>query len=75
VASLKIDGSETFDLTGVDGEIKPMQDVTLVIQRKDGSKQNVSLTLRVDTPIEVEYLKHNGILQYVLREIMATAPA
>jgi aconitate hydratase len=75
VASLKIDGSETFDLTGVDGEIKPMQDVTLVIQRKDGSKQNVSLTLRVDTPIEVEYLRHNGILQYVLREIMATAPA
>jgi len=72
VQSLKIDGSETFDLTGVaGGNVKPMQDVTLVIHRKDGSTQNVTVTLRVDSPIEVEYLKHGGILPYVLRELMA----
>jgi aconitate hydratase len=48
-----------------------MQDVALVIHRKDGSTQNVTVTLRVDSPIEVEYLKHGGILPYVLRELMA----
>jgi aconitate hydratase len=72
VQSLKIDGTETFDLIGVaGGNVKPMQDVTLVIHRKDGSTQNVTVTLRVDSPIEVEYLKHGGILPYVLRELMA----
>jgi aconitate hydratase len=72
VQSLKIDGSETYDLIGVaGGNVKPMQDVTLVIHRKDGSTQNVTVTLRVDSPIEVEYLKHGGILPYVLRELMA----
>jgi aconitate hydratase len=73
VASLGIDGTETFDLLGVDGELKPKQDVTLVIHRRDGSSQNVSLILRVDTPIETEYLKHGGILPFVLREILAEA--
>ena len=72
VQSLKIDGTETFDLIGVaGGNVKPLQDLTLVIHRKDGSKQNVTVTLRVDSPIEVEYLKHGGILPYVLRELMA----
>ena len=73
VASLKIDGSETFDLTGIEGELQPMQDVMLVIHRKDGSTERVTLTLRVDTAIEAEYLKHGGILHYVLRDIVAKA--
>ncbi|MBI4194859.1 MAG: aconitate hydratase AcnA [Betaproteobacteria bacterium] len=73
VTSLAIDGTETFDLLGVDGELKPRQDVTLVIRRRDGSTQSVTLVLRVDTPIEAEYLKHGGILPYVLREILAEA--
>ena len=72
VQSLRIDGTETFDLIGVaGGNVKPLQDLTLVIHRKDGSKQNVTVMLRVDSPIEVEYLKHGGILPYVLRELMA----
>jgi aconitate hydratase len=72
IQSLKIDGSETFDLLGVaGGNVKPLQDVTLVIHRKDGSSQNVTVMLRVDSPIEVEYLKHGGILPYVLRELMS----
>jgi aconitate hydratase len=74
VQSLGITGEETFDLLGVEGgNVKPMQDVTLVIHRKDGSTQNVTVTLRVDSPIEVEYLKHGGILPFVLRELMAAA--
>ncbi|HYC48155.1 MAG TPA: aconitate hydratase AcnA [Burkholderiales bacterium] len=72
VSTLGIDGTETFDLTGVEGELRPRQDVTLTIHRKDGTTKQVALTLRADTPIEVEYLKHGGILPYVLREILAT---
>ena len=69
--SLNIDGSETFDLLGVSDHVRPQQEVTLVINRKDGSTQRVPLLLRVDTPIEADYLRHGGILPYVLREIMA----
>ena len=72
--SLNITGTETYDLLGVEGgNLKPMQDVTLVIHRKDGSTQNVAVTLRVDSPIEVEYLRNGGILQYVLRDIIGAA--
>jgi aconitate hydratase len=73
VQSLGITGEESYDLIGVEGgNIKPLQDVTLVIHRKDGSTQNVAVTLRVDSPIEVEYLKNGGILPFVLRELMAS---
>jgi aconitate hydratase len=51
--------------------LKPSQDVTLTIHRKDGTTKKATVTLRADTPIEVEYLKHGGILPYVLREILA----
>jgi aconitate hydratase len=72
VQSLKLDGSETFDIAGVDGEIKPQQDVTLTIHRKDGSTEKVALLLRIDTPIEVDYYRHGGILPFVLRDLMAS---
>jgi aconitate hydratase len=69
--SLKLDGTETFDLIGLEaGEIKPQQDVTLRINRADGSVENTTLTLRIDTPIELEYYKGGGILQYVLRQLL-----
>lgn len=72
VQSLKLDGTETFDISGVDGDIKPQQDVTLTIHRKDGSSEKVALLLRIDTPIEVDYYRHGGILPYVLRDLMAS---
>ncbi len=68
--SLKLDGSETFDISGIDGDIKPQQDVTLTIHRKDGSHDTLSVLLRIDTPIEVDYFRHGGILPFVLRELM-----
>ncbi len=72
VQSLGITGEERYELLGVEGgDIKPLQDVTLVIHRKDGTTQKVAVTLRVDSPIEVEYLKNGGILPFVLRELMA----
>jgi aconitate hydratase len=73
LASLNLSGDETFDLTGINDNLKPQQDVTLNITRKDGSKQNVSLLLRIDTPIEVDYYKNGGILPYVLKELVSKA--
>ena len=73
VASLGINGNETFDVTGIEGGIKPQMDVTLTIHRPDGSVQGVALLLRIDTPIEVDYYLNGGILPFVLRELIANA--
>ncbi|ARP94896.1 aconitate hydratase AcnA [Bordetella genomosp. 13] len=71
VESLGITGRETFDISGLENGIKPMQDVTLTIHREDGSTQDVTVLLRIDTPIEVDYYKHGGILPFVLRQLLA----
>jgi aconitate hydratase len=71
VQSLGITGEETYDISGLENGIKPMQDVTLTITRKDGSKQDVTVLLRIDTPIEVDYYQHGGILPFVLRQLLA----
>jgi len=67
---LGLNGTESFDIAIPDG-LQPQQDLTVVITRKDGSKQNVTVLCRIDTPIEVDYFRHGGILPYVLRELMA----
>jgi aconitate hydratase len=69
-ASLNFDGTETFDLEGLDGDVTPRQDVTLTVHRADGTDEKVPLTLRIDTPIELEYYKGGGILPYVLRQLI-----
>jgi aconitate hydratase len=71
--SLKINGRETYDLIGLVGGIKPQMDATLVIHREDGSRQEVPVLVRIDTPIEVDYYLHGGILPYVLRELVQKA--
>jgi len=69
--SLNITGSETFDIEGLSGAIEPQQDVTLVIHRANGQTDRVSMLLRIDTPIEVDYYRHGGILPFVLRDLLA----
>ncbi len=71
VQSLGIKGDEEFSILGIGGDIRPQQDLTLVIERKNRTRQEVKLLLRIDTSIEVDYYKHGGILPYVLRELMA----
>ena len=72
--TLGLDGTETFEITGLEaGEVAPRQDVTLVVRRADGTSEDVPLTLRIDTPIEIEYYRHGGILPYVLRQLIAQA--
>jgi aconitate hydratase len=71
--SLKLDGTESYDIVGLDANIKPQQDLTLKITRKDGSVENVNVRCRIDTPIEIDYYQHGGILPYVLRQLVAKA--
>ena len=71
--TLGLDGSETFDVVGLSEDVKPRQKLTLRITRADSRTQDVPVILRIDTPIEVEYYRHGGILPFVLRELMAAA--
>jgi aconitate hydratase len=70
-ASLKLDGTETFDFLGLNDEIKPMSDVTLVIHRAGGTEETLTLKSRIDTAIEVDYVRHGGILPFVLRQLLS----
>lgn len=70
VQSLAVRGDEEFDILGAD-DLRQQQDITLVIRRRDGSRREVVLLSRIDTPIEVDYYLQGGILPYVLRELIA----
>jgi aconitate hydratase len=67
--TLGLDGTERYDLLGADGPLTPRQQLTLLVRRADGREEKVPVTLRIDTPIEVEYFRHGGILPFVLRQI------
>jgi aconitate hydratase len=68
--TLKLDGTETFDVLGLSDDIKPMSDVTLVIHRANGTTEKLTVKSRIDTGIEVDYFRHGGILPYVLRQLL-----
>jgi aconitate hydratase len=71
--SLKLDGTETFDVLGLDGNLKPQQEVTLRMTRANGQAEDVPVKCRIDTPIEIDYYQHGGILPFVLRQLIAKA--
>ncbi len=71
--TLGLDGSETFDIVGVADGIKPRMDVACRIHRADGSAETIQLLCRIDTLDELEYYRHGGILQYVLRGMLKDA--
>jgi aconitate hydratase len=71
-ATLNLNGTETFDILGLDN-VTPRMDVTVRIHRADHTTEEIPATLRIDTPIEIEYYRHGGILPYVLRELIAGA--
>ena len=74
-ATLGLDGSEVFDLVGLNDHAKPGQALTLAVHRADGRSDKVSVTLRLDTPAEVDHVRHGGIMPYVLSEITKGAKA
>jgi len=69
--TLGLDGTELYSVTGIGGDLRPRQQATLVIQRQDGRTENVTVIVRIDTPIEVDYYEHGGILPFVLRQLVA----
>ena len=69
--SLGLDGSQTFSIGGLSDAIQPGQQITMEIEAKDGQKRYLPVKLRIDTPIEVDYYKHGGILPFVLRQLLA----
>lgn len=71
--SLGWDGSESFDILGIAGGLRPQQEITVRVRRAEGTLQEVNVLCRIDTPIEVEYYRHGGILPYVLRQLLAKA--
>jgi len=70
--TLSLDGSEMFSITGLSDSIEPGKTVTLEIERKNGKRDSVPVKLRIDTPIEIDYYRHGGILQFVLRQLLAS---
>jgi aconitate hydratase len=71
--SLKLDGTETYDIVGLDANLKPQQDLALRITRQDGGVEEVPVRCRIDTPIEIDYYQHGGILPFVLRQLVTKA--
>jgi aconitate hydratase A / 2-methylisocitrate dehydratase len=72
--TLGLKGDEIIDIVGMH-DIRPQQDLTLVVKSGDGSTKQVKLRSRIDTPIEADYYRHGGILPYVLRELMSASDA
>jgi aconitate hydratase len=69
--TLALDGTETFDVAGIEGTLRPRQKATLRIRRSGGTTDEVAVTVRIDTPIEVDYYANGGILPFVLRQLMS----
>lgn len=69
--TLKLDGTELYDLIGLSNELQPRQELRLKITRKDGTTEEIPLKVRIDTAIEIDYYKHGGILPYILRQLIA----
>jgi aconitate hydratase len=71
--TLQLEGTEVYDVLGLNDQLKPQQDLTLRITRAGGKTEDAPVTCRIDTPIEVDYYQHGGILPFVLRQLMARA--
>jgi aconitate hydratase len=68
--SLGLTGHEALTVRGLGGELRPRQDVTVEVERKDGTKATFTATVRLDTPVDVNYYRNGGILQTVLRKMI-----
>ncbi len=69
-ASLGLTGSEVLDIRGIAGAVVPGQDVQVTATAEDGAALEFTVRCRIDTPVEAEYYRHGGILQYVLRDLL-----
>jgi aconitate hydratase len=72
--TLGLTGRETFDVVGVSAGLKPGMEVTVRIRREDGTQDEFQAVARLDSPMDVAYYQHGGILQYVLRQLLRGTP-
>ncbi|MCC6008334.1 MAG: aconitate hydratase AcnA, partial [Rhodobacteraceae bacterium] len=72
-ASLGLVGDETFDIEGLAGDLKPLSEVPCTITRTDGTTQKITLRCRIDTEVEIDYVRNGGVLHYVLRNLARAA--
>ena len=70
--SLNLTGAETFSLSGLEKTIHAQQEVALEIHREKGRTDRVPVIARLDTPIDIDYYVHGGILPYVLRQLLSS---
>jgi aconitate hydratase len=68
--SLGLTGRETFDIEGIDGALKPHQEITIHATREDGSTLDFTAIARLDGPVDIEYYRQGGILPAVLRRLV-----
>ncbi len=71
--TLGLDGSETYDVVGLSDDLRPGAELVVGVRRGDGTESSFAAIARVDSPIEVQYLRHGGILQMVLRQLTKRA--
>ena len=68
--SLGIDGSQTFSINGLSDALHPGQQLTVELKTTDGQRRYFPVKVRIDTPIEIDYYRHGGILPFVLRQLL-----
>ena len=71
--SLGLTGRETYDVLGIDDAIQPRQTLTVRAREDSGHEKTFTVTARLDTPVEVDYYKHGGILPFVVRHLVEQA--
>jgi aconitate hydratase len=69
--TLKLDGTEVYEVLGLGRNLRPQQDLALRLGRAGGKAEEIQVRCRIDTPIEIDYYQHGGILPYVLRQLVA----
>jgi aconitate hydratase len=68
--TLGLSGLEVFDFEGIDDNLQPLQDVTVRARNDVGEETVFQATVRIDTPVEVQYYRNGGILHAVLRDLL-----
>ena len=70
VTNLALNGYEVFDIEGISGGLEPRQEVQVRATDDTGREKSFAVISRLDTPVEIDYYRHGGILQYVLRNMI-----
>ena len=73
-ASLGLSGHETCEVAGLNDDLKPGQRLEVRATAPDGTVKHFPVICRIDTPIEIEYYRHGGILHRVLRQLISSGP-